>query len=72
MQNTLILKTDINFQSLARLKNVFDYHQQIVQWSVDLDDCDRVLRIIATGNLQEQEVTALVKPFGVFCEDLGE
>ena len=41
----------------------------IIQWNFDLDDCDNILRIVATG-LSAQYVELLLQKAGIHCQEL--
>lgn len=43
---------------------MFNTHFGIINWSVDLEDIDNVLRIEAKTNLTENTVIELVKEYG--------
>jgi hypothetical protein len=66
----LVLKTNIELDDLPRLKQQLGKIPSIQKWTIDLDDCDHVLRIESpTENLLPciiQEVSAL----GLLCVDL--
>lgn len=67
----LILKTNIQSKrKLNKLVPVFNGHQSIQHWSVDLEDIDKVLRIETNKNIEEQEIIELVKNHGFYAEDL--
>lgn len=46
-----------------------DIHPGIHQWNVDLNDCDRVLRVV-TKEIMPAEVESIVFKAGYFCEEL--
>ena len=53
--NLLILKTDIaTEQRLQAIRPIFDIHVSIKDWSVDINDVDNVLRVVAKDNLNGQ------------------
>ncbi|MCB0481572.1 MAG: hypothetical protein KDC83_09075 [Flavobacteriales bacterium] len=73
MNRVLILKTNIESKQRAKtLAIVFDKHESISSWSIDLDDVDKVLRIEASPTLSESDVQQLMASKGYFCEDLAE
>ncbi|WP_298421877.1 hypothetical protein [uncultured Kordia sp.] len=58
----LIFQTDIaSEEEVMHLKTVFNNHSDIINWSVDFEDIDNVLRIEANSNLTENTVIKLVK-----------
>lgn len=67
----LILKSDVTSQKgVRKLSRVLDPHPGITRWTVDLDDCDKVLRIELARKLTERDVQRLILPLGYHCEDL--
>lgn len=72
-EGILLFKTNIGNQGNAHsLRAVFEAHERIKQWYVDLEDRDRVLKVVAEGYLEEKEVIAIVKERGFACEVLSE
>lgn len=66
-----ILKTDIASQEgLLQVGSILNNHPQVEEWSVDLDDCDRVLRAV-THELPEAELIVLLCKNGISCEILA-
>lgn len=69
----LIFKTNISTkQTVETLKALFRHYLLIFDWSIDMEDADRVLRIEATEDLREKEIIQLVRDFGVRCEVLPD
>lgn len=69
----LIFRTDIRTKKKVKsLKPLFNNHSTIANWYVDLEDKDKVLKIEAEGNLEENEVIDLVKERGFSCEVLND
>ena len=67
----LILRTDIKTRKKVRkIKSVFNKHPVIIDWSIDLEDIDNVLRIKAYDELTEEDIISLVQKEGFYCEDL--
>jgi hypothetical protein len=70
-KSPIILKTDIQSeQKLRLLFPILDNHKRIDQWSVDLEDVDKVLRVVPKGNLSEFEVLQLMSDYGFLVEQL--
>lgn len=66
----LIMKTDIATAREARLLELlFSVHPAVKHWSVDLEDVDRILRIVSP-TLAYTEVAALLRPCGFYCCEL--
>jgi len=69
----LILRTDIKTKKKVKLvKFLFNNHPNIINWSIDFEDIDNVLRIEATENLNESDIIDLMKIEGFYCEPLAD
>ena len=69
----LIFRTDIKTQKKVNaLKQLFNSHINIIDWSVDLEDIDNVLWINASEQLAESDVINLIKPKGFYCDALAD
>ncbi|WP_412984078.1 hypothetical protein [Pontimicrobium sp. IMCC45349] len=69
----LIFKTNIkDSKKLKQLKPLFNTHCNIVHWSIDLEDIDKVLRIVPNNSLKETEVISLIENEGFYCEVLTD
>ena len=68
--SVLIFKTNIN--TLAQIKTVdtvLSGQSEIQKWNIDIDDCDKVLRI-ETSQLEVENVIGILKPHHIYCEEL--
>ncbi len=54
-----------------RVAQVFDNLPGVNKWTVDLDDCDRVLRVVCT-NLAPSRIERGVQALGYECEELPD
>jgi len=71
--NILVFKTDIRSPQKVRLVGpVFRGHPSIIDWSVDIEDIDHVLRIVTLGTIRESDIIRLVKKCGFRCEILDD
>ncbi len=69
----LIFQTNIETtKKVEQLTPLFDKHSEILEWSVDLEDIDRVLRIEAEESLLESDVIELVQLQGFTIEVLED
>jgi len=69
----LIFKTDLStLDDIRYVQPIFDYNFDIVDWSVDIEDIDNVLRIVTRGTLKEKDIIQLMHTNRVFCENLPE
>jgi len=70
--NVWILKTDISSQSeFEKVKNTFDRNLDIYECTIDLDDIDKVVRII-TNDLTLNEAESKIQNLGFFCKELED
>ncbi len=70
MNSILIFKTNIN--TLAQVKladNILSAKEEIQKWNIDLEDCDKVLRI-ESSSLETQNVIDILKMNHIYCEEL--
>ncbi|NVK63885.1 MAG: hypothetical protein HWE22_04830 [Flavobacteriales bacterium] len=69
----LVLKTNVTSKQKAeQLRAVFDNHQSIEKWSVDIEDCDKVLRIEAQNGFGIKEAVALMQLQGFYGNELED
>ena len=55
LSNILIFKTNIQTEfDRLRIKNVLDASQKVLKWNIDMDDVDRVLRVVSDTLTAEQ------------------
>ena len=56
-----ILQTNIKTKKkLNTIKALFNNHSNIIDWSIDLEDIDKVLRVRAIGSFNENDLTCLL------------
>ncbi len=66
----LVFKTNLtNNAHIQKVKPALNGHPYIIDWNVDLNDCDKVLRIVAE-NMPAREVEKIVFNAGYLCEEL--
>ena len=66
----LVFKTNLtDAKRISDVESLLDIHPHIVQWNVDLNDCDNVLRIVSK-NMAAQEVENILLNAGYYCEEL--
>lgn len=54
---------------LQKICPYFDGHPGILQWNVDFDDWENILRIVSAG-VSKEEVVHILQQEGVFCKEL--
>ena len=70
MDQIFIFKTNVSSRELVgKVEVVLKSISQIKQWSFDLDDCDRVLRIVSL-NLEPMMIEQLLGTEGIYCEHM--
>lgn len=67
----LVFKTNLaNNKHISKVKPALNLHPFIKDWNVDLDDCDKVLRVV-TENNPADEIKQILFTAGYFCEELN-
>ena len=67
----LILKTDLDSdQGIDLIRPILNLHPLIIDWNVDREDVDNVLRIESLKSITELDVIALLTQYGVGIETL--
>lgn len=66
----LVFKTNIESTDLPRIKQTFDALPAIQKWTIDFEDCDRVLRIESPSENLLPLVISEVGALGLMCMDL--
>lgn len=70
MQN-LIFKTNIASKAdLNEVKTILDNHCLIQKWTVDVEDVDKVLRVVPKGKVTYADIITLLTQQGFSCADL--
>ena len=66
----LVFKTNVTSKKkVSKVSTLLTSFPTIQQWNFDLDDCDKVLRIVAT-NLKPDFVESLLNAAGFKCQVL--
>ena len=66
----LVFKTNLtDAWHIQEVSASLDVHPHIMQWNVDLHDCDKILRIV-TEKIHPSEVENLILNAGYACEEL--
>ena len=69
----LVFKTNLSNRKRVKLISpLFQNHPVIRDWSVDLEDCDRILRIVTLGPVNEGEIIYMMNMCGYYCELLND
>lgn len=68
-----IYSTNINnVGALKILKAKLNQYPSLIRWTVDMEDIDKVLRIVAKKNARENEILKLIRASGIECEKLPD
>ncbi len=66
-----IFKTNLNSDyKIFRLRKALSDRTLIKKWSVDLEDVDKVLKVIVNKGIEQLEVIAMLENQGIHCEEL--
>lgn len=69
--NIHIFKTNIETElDMNSIQFLLDSNPKIIQWSIDFEDIDRVLRIEASKYLSEKDIIDMIKSKGFYIEEL--
>ena len=69
----LIFKTNIKTRKNAKtIKSLFEYQSSIINWSIDLEDIDKVLKVSIAETLTENDIKNFIKAKGFHCEALPD
>lgn len=68
--NVLVFRTNIGCTScLETARQALRPYEDTIRWTVDLDDCDKVLRV-ETAGVSAESVVQAVQGAGFCCEEL--
>jgi hypothetical protein len=66
----LVFKTNLQrADDVERVTSTMNDEQRILKWTVDREDCDKVLRV-ESDHILADEVAALIRGAGYSCEEL--
>ncbi len=66
----LVFKTNVSVEEeISEVRDLLSSLPAIESWNFDLDDCDRILRIVASDVCTE-EVENLLEGAGIVCREL--
>ena len=70
VKEILLLKTSPhNYNDVKSIAVVLDNHLSIITWNIDLDDCDKIIRIECDGLFVDEIIKALHQ-VGIWSEEL--
>lgn len=69
----LIFKTNIaNESRIKKVNALLAYNPGLMDWSIDMEDRDKVLRIEAEDQVDESDVMEIVNSWGVECYNMED
>jgi len=69
----LVFVTNVaNSKAVSKIKPLLTAMPAIEDWNVDLDDCDRILRIVSNDYLCPRKVESALQTAGFDCYELGD
>jgi hypothetical protein len=68
-ENVLVFKTNMNSKREAKQILSSLNENEVIAWSIDLEDRDKVLRIVSP-NISSEEIIYLAKVKGLECMEL--
>lgn len=70
MNQILIFKTSVDAQKhVQQVAALFKSIKLIKYWSFDLDDCDRILRVVSL-NILPETIENMLRTEGIYCEHM--
>ena len=70
ISNIYIFKTNVRTEfDRLRVKNVLDASRKILQWSIDMEDVDCVLRVVS-DSLNPGQIISVLDYVGYECTEL--
>lgn len=67
----LVFRTSLKTEDdINRIKPILESFTKILEWSVDLEDWESVLRIVTSNPNIENTISARLRGIGYDCEDL--
>ncbi len=68
----LVFKTNVQAEEqVSKIKPVLSGVKLISDWNFDLDDCDRILRVVVSG-LHPRFIESLLEMCGFYCRELED
>jgi hypothetical protein len=68
----LVFVTNVaDLKAVSKVKPLLTAMSAIKDWNIDLDDCDRVLRIVSK-NLSPRKIESTLQTAGFDCYELGD
>ncbi len=69
----LVFRSNIESKEKTKsLEPLLDTHKDVINWSIDHEDWDNVIRIVGSKNLTEADVINMIRTNGFYIEPLLE
>lgn len=67
-----VLKTNIESdKNINIVQSLMQMHPLVIDWHIDREDIDKVMRIEAQSNIKEEDIIHLLTQYGVASETLS-
>ncbi|MEM6526277.1 MAG: hypothetical protein AAF693_20955 [Bacteroidota bacterium] len=67
----LVFKTNLDTKrEVEAVRCTLDQYSSIMEWSIDIEDVDNVLRVVTLGDVLEEEIIQILAIHGFYCEEL--
>ena len=71
-ETILVFKTNLeNKKQLKEVRPALDRLEGVNSWNTDLEDCDRILRVVSCGTTPETVIQQM-RTLGYNCEELPD
>lgn len=72
MDQILIFKTNVDSpMHVLKVEGLFRSIHSIIRWNFDLEDCDRILRVVVSDiHMRPEMIEQLLRSEGICCEYL--
>ncbi|WP_207426594.1 hypothetical protein [Pedobacter sp. SYSU D00535] len=68
----LVFRTNVKRQEqVGQIKQLLNPVRSIIDWNFDLEDRDKILRVVTEG-LQPKFIESLLLAFGFYCRELED
>lgn len=65
-----VFKTNVQNAEQAQKLKALDEVPGVIEWSTDLEDCDNILRVVASG-IKADQIIGIMSKLGFYCEELA-
>lgn len=70
LNNIFIFKTNITSEmDIILVKDLLEANELILEWNVDVEDIDKVLRIVSIG-IEKKQIIDIINEKGFVCSEL--